>query len=87
MMRYWNSREMIDRILEIIGMDAGSMPEQFMDIVIDFCTDLVGLHNFQIERAGSDPNAQVAELIARYTSQIVNFTIFTLAETQEPRRY
>ena len=70
-MRYWNSREILDRVFELMPLES----ESLTDMLVDFCVDLVEVHNFQIERAGDDANAQVAFVIAKFVSAFA-ITIF-----------
>ena len=70
-MRYWNSREILDRVFELMPLES----ESLKDMLIDFCVDLVEVHNFQIERSGDDANAQVAFTIAKFVSAFA-VTIF-----------
>ena len=62
MMRYWNSREILDEVFERLPIESSELA----DTTIDFVVDLVRLHNFQTETRDSKPNAEVGALIAGF---------------------
>lgn len=62
MMRYWNSREILDEIFARLPLESSELT----DTIIDFIVDLVRLHNFQTEARDSRSNAEVGALIAEF---------------------
>ena len=85
-MRYWNSHEIIDMVLGIFftrnDFEAIDSPyrEALTDCIIDFCVDLVELHNFQIEKPDVRTNEDVARLIATFATRVSNWTVETFLD-------